>query len=173
MDEERFWATIDAFDWAHEGDDDAVLRPATEALTAMPSEEIQAFKDLLAAKLYALDTREHARYAFWGRADPDDGDAYISADAFLYVRCVVVANGRAFYEAVLAEPPRMPSEMEFEALLWLADGAHIAKTGAETPSLTAVSWESFSNLEGWRPNQYTRPGSATSDRVPTMNRRPA
>ncbi len=129
MDEERFWAVIDAFDWAHEGDDDAVLRPATEALTAMPSEEIQA--------------------------------------------CVVVANGRAFYEAVLAEPSRMPGELEFEALPWLAVGAHIAKTGAETPSLTPVSWESFSNLEGWRPNQYTRPGSATSDRVPPMNRRPA
>lgn len=94
MDEAAFWSIIDQFDWDNTGDDGAVLRPALNALSSMSPEDIAAFEQILAAKLYALDTREHARWRYRGQSDPDNGADYISSDDFLYSRCVIVANGR-------------------------------------------------------------------------------
>ena len=173
MDEIRFWAVIASFDWERTGDDEAVLAPASQMLQGLPAEEIIAFEDLLATKLYALDTREHARWCYQGQADPDDGDDYISADDFLYSRCVVVANGREFYEEVLADPSRFPTGMEFESLLYLASGAYEAQTGVPQDQVTSVSWESFSNTDGWRPTRSTKEGRYTGPEMPPLNRRPA
>src|SRR5690242_4753322 len=117
MNEDAFWSLIAQLDWDEAGDDDAVLEPAVEALAAMEEKDIFKFEDMLAEKLHALDTREHCRACYAGELDPDNGDDYISADDFLYARCVVVANGREFFEAVRADPTQMPQEMEFEALL--------------------------------------------------------
>lgn len=172
MDATQFWHVIGTFDWSQEGDDEAVIAPAVAALADRSEEEIQAFSDLLAGFLYALDTREHARYGFLGEADPDNGDDYISADAFLYLRCVVVANGREFYEAVLADPTRMPKgDLEFESLLSVDSEAYLAKTGEDYDYLAEPSYESFSNAEGWAP-AGGRAGRFTGDDVPPMNRRP-
>ncbi|MER6503067.1 DUF4240 domain-containing protein [Streptomyces sp. NPDC001455] len=173
MDEAHFWALIASFDWERTGDDDAVLAPASRGLQGLPPQEIVAFEDLLAAKLYALDTREHARWCYRGEADPDNGDDYISADDFLYARCVVVANGREFYEGVLADPSRFPTGMEFESLLYLACNAYEARTGAPHDQLTSVSWESFSNTAGWQPTHSTTGGRYTGPEMPPLNRRPA
>lgn len=173
MSEETFWEIIALFDWDESGDDEAVMAPAVEALAARSAEDIARFQDILAEKLHALDTREHARGAYAGTADPDDGDTYISADDFLYVRCVVVANGRAFYEKVLADPTAMPTELEFESLLYLATQAHEEKTGTELDHSPPVDFESFSNAEGWKPTASTRPGKFTGPNVPPGNRRPS
>src|SRR6476661_7795575 len=97
MSEKVFWKIIALFDWKKTGDDDAVLRPAVKALAAMHEDEICDFDDILADKLHALDTREHARHIFAGEVDVDDDDDYISPDDFLYRRCVIVANGQALY----------------------------------------------------------------------------
>ncbi|GGV87696.1 hypothetical protein GCM10015535_37410 [Streptomyces gelaticus] len=172
MDEARFWALIASFDWERSGDDDAVLAPASRVLQGLPPREIVAFEDLLAAKLYALDTREHARWCYQGEADPDNGDEYISADDFLYARCVVVANGREFYEGVLADPSRFPTGLEFESLLYLASNAYEARTGVPHDELTSVSWESFSNTDGWQPTRSTTGGRYTGPEMPPLNRRP-
>ncbi|WP_133918276.1 DUF4240 domain-containing protein [Streptomyces sp. NBC_00582] len=173
MDDIRFWALIASFDWERAGDDQAVLAPASRVLQGLPPQEIVAFEDLLAAKLHALDTREHARWCYRGEVDPDNGDEYISADDFLYARCVVVANGKEFYEGVLADPSRFPSGMEFESLLYLAGDAYEAQTGMPHDQLTSVSWESFSNIDGWRPAQSTTGGRYTGPEMPPLNRRPA
>jgi hypothetical protein len=172
MNDTTFWRIIGLLDWDQAGDDDAVLEPATVVLASHSVEEIYAFDELLAEKLYALDTREVARGVYRGQLDPDDGDQYISSDDFLYSRCVIVANGRDYYQAVLADPSQAPQEMEFESLLSLARSAYEAKTGAEYDHLTRVSWESFSNAEGWKPTAQTQPGVFTSDAVPPGNRRP-
>ena len=173
MSEAVFWQVIDSFNWKRTGDDEAVLRPAVKALAAMTVEDIYAFDDLLAAKLYALDTREVARGVYRGEVDPDDGDAYISADDFLYSRCVVVANGKAFYDRVLADPLTAPQGLEFEALLYVAADAYAKKTGEEYDHEPPLSKESFSNKAGWKATAATRRGRATSAKVPPGNRRPA
>lgn len=172
MDDRRFWGIIARLDWDQAGDDDAVLAPAVAALAALSVEDIYAFDDALAAKLYALDTREVARAVYRGEVDPDDGDDYISADDFLYSRCVVVANGREYYESVLADPSKAPQGMEFESLLSLVHQAYEAKTGEEYDHASPLSYESFSNAEGWRPTAQTKPGSFTGAGIPPGNRRP-
>jgi hypothetical protein len=172
MSEGVFWKIISLFDWGQSGDDDEVMAPAVAALETMSEADITTFADIMAAKLHALDTREHARHAYEGQADPDDGDTYISPDDFLYLRCVVVANGRAFFEEVLADPAAMPKDLEFESLLYLARDAYEKKTGDELDHQSPVSFESFSNAAGWAPTARTRPGRYTGENMPPSNRRP-
>lgn len=172
MSEAVFWELVSLFNWKKTGDDDAVLRPAVTALSRMSVEDITAFDDLLAEKLYALDTREICRATYRGELDPDDGDAYVSADDFLYARCVIVANGKELYEAALANPLEVPQGMEFESLLHVARSAYEKKLGGEYDHMTPISWESFSNQEGWKKTGATRPGRYTGDDMPPGNRRP-
>jgi predicted DNA-binding WGR domain protein len=173
MSEDVFWDLLSLFDWKKTGDDDAVLAPAVRALAAMTEADIARFGDLLAEKLHALDTREHARFGYLGAIDPDDGDVYLSPDDFLYLRCVVVANGRAVFDQVLADPKQMPRDLEFEALLSVASAAFERKThGRELEHSSPVSYESFSNTAGWAPTAATRPGKMTGERMPPGNRRP-
>lgn len=172
MNEDKFWDIIELFDWDKLGDDDAVMEPAYRALAALDEKEIFAFEDILAGKLHALDTREHCRACYAGELDPDDGDDYISADDFLYSRCVVVANGRELFAAVLADPSQMPQDGEFEALLSLPAIAYERKTGKDFEHLSPVSYESFQNEAGWAPTTATRTGKFTGGNVPPGNRRP-
>src|SRR5262245_12756456 len=145
--DERFWHLIAMFDWEKTGDDDAVIEPAVAALAAMPKREIRSFEDLLAERLYLLDTEAHARNIGEYAYTPNSG---FSVDWFLYVRCCVVANGRDFYKAVLADPLAMPKDMEFESLLYVATKAHERKTGKPLDYDGRVSYETFSNERGWR-----------------------
>jgi len=172
MNEETFWHVISLFDWSHTGNDDAMLEPAIDDLSARSPEEICRFADLLAEKLHSLDTRKHARACYAGELNPNNGDDYISADDFLYQRCVVVANGSNLYAEALADPAEMPQGLEFEALLYLPSKAYERATGLEYDYVTALSYESFQNSEGWKPTQATRPGKYTGDNIPPGNRRP-
>jgi hypothetical protein len=148
MDDEAFWRIIGLLDWDETGDDDAVIEPAVAALATMPLETIAGFEEALARKLHALDTRAHAREI--GEDAYTDGDAYFSVDTFLYARCCVVANGRAVYEKVLADPAAFPRDLDFEGLLNVAALAHEQKTGEEPEFFdTSVSYETFSNDAGW------------------------
>jgi hypothetical protein len=150
MDEATFWSLIDRFDWSKDEDDD-IIEPAVVALALLPDSQIADFQQILARKLYALDGRAWAReggeLVWWGEPDR------LSVDAFLYARALVVANGREFYEAVLADPSTMPKDADFEPLLMLAADAYDRKTGLEWDELdeTEVSYETFSNAAGWPP----------------------
>lgn len=172
MDEDLFWKLIGQFDWSRTGDDDAVLEPAVRLMATMAVEDIFKFEDMLAEKLHALDTRKLCKACYAGELDPDNGNDYISADDFLYRRCVVVANGRGLFSAVLANPKKMPKDLDFEALLSLAPKAYERKTGRTFEHVTPVSYESFRNTEGWKPTGKTRVGKYTGDNVPPGNRRP-
>lgn len=146
MSEEVFWRIIGLFHWKKLGDDDAVVAPAVAALAQMTVGDIARFEDILAEKLYALDTEAHAREI---GEDAYQQGKYFSVDLFLYARCCVVANGREFYEKILANPAEMPKDMDFESLLYVATTAHEKKTGAELDHLTPESFETFSNKAGW------------------------
>ena len=149
MDDATFWGLLERLDWTHEGDDDRVVAPLVKALSDMPDRDIAGFADQLARRLHALDGRAWARESgttiWWGEPDK------LSVDAFLYARLAVVANGRSFYEAVLADPTQMPKDLEFESLLYVASSAYERKTGLDDDGSldSPVSFETFANLEGW------------------------
>jgi uncharacterized protein DUF4240 len=143
---------VSRLDWDELGDDDKVVEPAVKALAAMPEAEIAAFQNTLTAKLFALDGRAWARESgeliWWGEDD------FLTVDGFLYARCVVVANGQEYFDAVLSDPSQMPKDVEFESLLLVAPTAYERKTGRsgdEVRDLSDVSYETFSNSEAWQP----------------------
>ena len=147
MSEPVFWRIIKLFDWKRLGDDDAVLKPAVAALAQMSIESIQRFEDILAEKLFALDTEAHARNI--GEHSYVDDAHYFSVDEFLYSRCVVVVNGQAVYDEVLSNPTAMPKDSEFESVLYLAGTAYSKKTGSDFDYCPPTSYETFSNRAGW------------------------
>jgi hypothetical protein len=148
MAEDTFWSIIDRLDWNHEGNDDKVLAPAIEFLASVSRRDICRFRERFAFLHYQLDTRAHASNI--GEYSYDEKSDYVSADGFLYARCVVVANGPKFYEAVLKDPRKMPKDMEFESLLYVAPKAYELKTGEDFEYISGCSFESFSNYEGWK-----------------------
>ena len=87
------------------------------------------------------------------------------------MRCAVVANGRDFTASVIADPTQMPRDVEFESLLYLADVAYEEKVGEVYEHDSDVSYESFSNAEGWATGA-TSPGIYTGENIPPGNRRP-
>ncbi len=109
--------------------------------------DIKAFAETLAHMLYLLDTQRHAEQ-IGESAWTGEGQSF-SVDAFLYVRCAAVANGRAVFERALAQPRDMPKDIEFEPLLYVAGGAYEKRTGKEWDHQTGCSYETFSNREGW------------------------
>ncbi len=113
----------------------------------MSIEEIQQFDDILASKLFALDTKAHA--AEIGEGAYREGELF-SADMFLYARCAVVANGRDVFEAVIGDPSSFPKDLEFESLLYVAAAAYEKKTGDDYTHSPKPSYETYSNREGWR-----------------------
>lgn len=115
--EADFWRVIDTIDWSKKGAENKVS-PAVKLLAEMPVSSLYLFADKLSAKLYHLDTRNHANA--YAAQEPDN---FVSADDFLYARCAVVAEGKEYYEKVLNDPSQMPEDIVFEPLLYLADDA--------------------------------------------------
>lgn len=171
MNEDRFWDDLGQLDFDAEEVDD-VVEPGIAALAAMAPRDIERFEQIMAERLHAIDTRAHAAAAYAGEHDPDDGDDYISADDFLYVRCAMLITGRDGYESVLRDPTRMVSDVTFEPILYVAGKAYERATGEELELVPEPSYESFRNAEGWRPTAATKPGWTTSEGVPVGNRRP-
>lgn len=153
MSEEVFWRIMGLFDWKKVGDDDAVIEPAIKALAQMKVSDIQEFAEMLAEKLYAVDTEAHAREIGDECYKPGK---YFSVDWFLYVRCTTLTNGPEFYKKVLADPREMPKDVEFETLLYVPSMAYERKTGNEFEYTTRLSYETYSNRTGWR-NKKKRP----------------
>ncbi len=147
MSEEQFWELMNLLDWKKLGNDDAVVRPLVKALTKLSEKEIFAFDDILAEKLHALDTEAHARHM--GENSYKGPDEFFSVDEFLYTRCAVVANGKAVFDGILADPNEFPEDAEFEAILYVAGTAYQEKIGKEYPHSSSTCIETFSNKKGW------------------------
>lgn len=141
-----FWEVIAQLDWSKEGDDGAVLQPAVSYLSKKPLSFIYAFVDALAQKLHQLDTKEHAQVFLQDKSE----EGILSVDDFLYARCTVVASGKEAFEAVLGNPAKMPTELTFEPLLHLATAAYEMKTGRKAILKPSVSYETYSNEQGWK-----------------------
>jgi len=143
MDEPQFWNIIERLDWSEPEDDQAIMQPAIDYLTQLDLHELESFAEILAAKLYALDSQRYAQ-------NTEFGTERFSDDMFLYNRCFVVARGKAFYEQVLNNPALMSDEFDFESLLYLVSDAASQKGIDDYPPDTQVSYETFSNEAGWK-----------------------
>ncbi|MDX2133242.1 MAG: DUF4240 domain-containing protein [Saprospiraceae bacterium] len=147
MDELAFWKIIDLLDFGRKSNSD-IVASAEQVLSGYAVVDIYRFEDILAEKLHSLDGEAYAKRLGWGE------DTF-SVDQFLYARCCVVANGRAFYEKVLNAPSQMPVVYTFEPLLYLAEHAYRLKTGRDDYDyLPRVSYETFSNQVGWPQGPY-------------------
>ena len=146
MNEEEFWNTIQMFDWDKSGDDEAVLNPAVQYLAKKTNEEIFEFEEIMAQKLQSLDTKAHAQNIGEGAYVNDN--EYFSVDGFLYSRCVVVANGKNYFETVLTTPKDFPKDMEFESILYLAQEAYERKNKTEWNYSSTTDYETFKNISG-------------------------
>jgi hypothetical protein len=139
----QFWQIIDLLDWTKDNYTET-LAPAVTALAKMPVACIYLFKDKLSEKLYALDTKTHAKFYM-----EKEEDGYFSADYFLYTRCAVVAEGKKYYEKVLKKPSEFPNDIDFEHLLSLANQAYKLKTGKEFNYTPTFNYETHQNLKSW------------------------
>lgn len=148
FDEGDFWHTISLLDWDAGENAALILEPAVEYLSNQNLEAIFRFEDILAEKLFLLDRQEFAEQL---GTQAYQADKPFSADHFLYARCCVVANGKEFFRQVLQKPALIPKEFTFEPILSLARRAYQRKTGnKEFDYLPKVSYETFSNPEGWQ-----------------------
>ncbi len=147
MSEEEFWGLIQKLNWDETGDDDAVIEPVVDALSEKSIEDILSFEEILAQKLYELDTLAHAKEI--GEDAYVDDEEYFSVDNFPYARCVVVANGEKLYNRVLNNPQDFPKDMEFEAILGVASWAYEQKTDKDWDYVAKLNYETFSNKDGW------------------------
>lgn len=145
LSDEEFWELIDSLNWLAE-EDDAIVAPLVRKLKEKSKAEIYQFEAILSRLLWELDAKVFAAPIF--------GEEYVSADDFLYARCAVVANGKAFYEEVKQQPDKMPVEVTFEPILSLAGDAFLAKTGEEMTYFPLYNYETYSNRTGW-PEKYT------------------
>ncbi len=142
MDEQQFWEIIGLFDWSNP-DDQAIMQPAIDHFSHLGLEALDSFAEILAAKLFALDSQRYAQSTGFGT------DHY-SVDMFLYNRCFVVAQGKAFYERVSNEPTLMSFDFDFESLLYLVSDAASKQDIDDYHHDTQVSYETFSNTAGWK-----------------------
>jgi hypothetical protein len=137
--EDDFWALI--AELGQPTRSEAKAKAGLERLISKLAErtrtDIQRFEETLTYKLYQLDTQAHAEAS----ENSDDG--------FLYARCVVVSRGPGYYESVLAKPAKMPTDVEFEDLLYVARTAFERKTGEEFEYSTGCSYETGSNVAAW------------------------
>jgi hypothetical protein len=160
--EERFWALLEAA-WAPLGAEPNRARRALSARRPGEAAEIEGLEDalrqmldnvaagcrgfsaeeltdldrVLERKLYDLDREEL-------QAVTDGSD-----DGFLYARGFVVAMGRAFYDAVSAEPGLAVVDAECEDMCYFFAHLHQERFGAFPATGSGISRESCSNVSGW------------------------
>lgn len=110
MDESRFWRLVDAAK-AQAGASEHARPPALRAALAdLPAAEIQAFQ-----RVYDGMIARANRWDLWGAAYLMNGGC--SDDGFRYFRDWLISEGRAIFEAALADPDslaELPAQDEFE-----------------------------------------------------------
>jgi hypothetical protein len=156
MTEDQFWSIIDTSLADAEGDQNAQCEAIEAALVALPPTIVLGFQ--------AAFNRLHAKSyieKLWGAAYVMNGGC--SDDGFDYFRGWLIAQGRATFEAALADPDSLAGHIgepnadgyEFEDMLSIAARPWMAATGRDVdafydalgalpeyvrPELAAFSW---------------------------------
>lgn len=139
--DDDFWGLIALLDGPAQSaeDTDKAINRLISRLAKRTRTDIKRFEETLAYKLFLLDTEAHAEAS----RNSDDG--------FLYARCSVVASGPEYHASVVADPSKMPRDVDFEDLLTIARLAYERKTGEDLDYMTGCSYETGSNPNGWPP----------------------
>jgi len=120
---------------------DAWLDPFLDRLRELCSdlsrEDLVDLDRVLERKLYDIDREDIHTVA--------DG----SDDGFLYCRGYIVALGRAFYEAVSADPAVAVPDAECEAMCYFYAHLHHERFGEWPQTGSGISRESTTNTSGW------------------------
>jgi len=147
MNQSEFWRLIGKIDLGAlcDGDEEGAVKPLGEALAECSEGEIHEFENILAQCLYDIDGEVYADEA------EESGQ---SGDGFLYARCFVVAKGKQHYDAVKADPTKMPKSLDewCESLLYVSQRAWAVATGEDEESWdhqSPVSYETGSNSANW------------------------
>jgi hypothetical protein len=120
---------------------DSVADDFIQALTGLAAElsaaELTALDRVVERKLYDID-REDVH-------DVTDG----SDDGFLYARGFIVAAGREYYHAVVADPRLAVPDCDLEAMCYLFAHLHDRKFGDWPRTGSGISRETCGNPAGW------------------------
>lgn len=173
--EQRFWRIIDSAREFCDGDAEELAEALGAELRKSSHQEIVAFD-----RLFALKTQDLYTWELWGVAHLLlDG---CSDDAFTDVRTWVVAQGRDFHRACLADPTRLangqlgdPTEvMDAEEIRYVPDEIFMEMTGTSIEELypdqpsasmagqtpAGVPWDEYpQGLEGRFPRIRTLEGA--------------
>lgn len=143
--EKDFWHVISLFDWAKDKNEE-IVAPSISFLQNSPVKFIYQFQDFLSQKLHDLDGKKYAMHI---GEDSFSVDNYFSVDNFLYARCCVVANGESYYNEVKESPKKMPKDLTFEPILYLASKAYHQKTGQNFDYIPLFDFETYANQAAW------------------------
>jgi hypothetical protein len=138
VNEQRFWQLIDESRAAAGGARDM----ASAAEQADHLEELllrEAPADIVDfERLFSSHLARSYDWGLWGAAYVINGGC--SDDAFDYFRAWLIGQGKAVFDAALADPDslveRVDDEIECEELLYVAGRAYEERTGDDLPSLT-------------------------------------
>ncbi|MFG1915818.1 DUF4240 domain-containing protein [Micromonospora sp. NPDC048898] len=168
-DEARLWSLIEAA-WAELGAEPSALRLALVERDPAddddrdddddPSHAIDAWLDAfltrlrrLTAELSGQELTDLDRVVERKLYDIDREDIHEvtdgSDDGFLYCRGFIVALGRAFYEAVRADPAMAVSDADCEEMCYFFAHLHNERFGSWPETGSGISRESFGNASGW------------------------
>ena len=133
MDEEQFWAIIEAGGRRALADPERQLAAVRKRLSKLPPEEVREFHRLFNRKLADAYT-----WDLWGAAYLINGGC--SDDGFYYFRAWLISRGRAVYEAAVANPDSLAGltdperdDYEFEDLWYVTQYVYKELTGEEMP----------------------------------------
>ncbi|WP_240638982.1 DUF4240 domain-containing protein [Micromonospora ureilytica] len=167
-DEARLWALIEKA-WAELGAEPLALRQALVERDPAndhgddddgPSSAIDAWLDpfldrlgQLTVELTGQELTDLDRVVERKLHDLDREDIHEvtdgSDDGFLYCRGFIVALGRAYYEAVLADPAMALLDADCEAMCYFFAHLHNDRFGSWPETGSGISRESFGNPAGW------------------------
>lgn len=125
MSEDEFWRIVSTAASGDAFDEDALR----EVLRGMPDDAVRAFQDELERMIHRLHSRPVLRAVKKSiRSSPEP---YLSDDGLAYSCGWVVSQGRAFYEAVLAEPSTLlrVRVRECEEILYAAEDVLDERSG--------------------------------------------
>ena len=140
MQDDEFWNLLKLIDMnAVDAEDCASgVAPVAKALETKQAPEIQAFHELMTAKLFALDSEARCRVSCG------------SGDGFLYQRCYILASGAKSYKKALQSETHICGDFDWcESLLYVAREAWGKTQSKEWDFEASVSYETGSNIALW------------------------
>ncbi len=130
--EKEFWKIIEMLDWHFVGEDENVVKRATQHLSKKSENFIKKFHQMLLQKLRNL------------QVCGEYFELKERSDTFLNTRCSIVAAGKKYYNSVLSNPSKIRENTEFQELTNLCNNALAMKKGSARVHISVFKYYSGS-----------------------------